>query len=290
MKSNDNFLRIIKNSIYENKLQQVYLFSQLISNDFDEYIKTFINLVNDENFLSFDQITFGNNYYIVNPNNESIAKEEILSAITWATKSAINSKKQKILIIKNIENGSMKSLNSLLKFLENPPFNTIILMTTNQKNNVLKTIKSRSFLIDIKNSFANIYDIDSFLLAYPIAENEELAESKIKLKELNNLILQSNKKPETLIAFLILNFDKANAKKILIYMFIVYEDIYKNLLKSYKYSLLTESELNNKNFSKKNIANIVDLIVESYEIFSKNINFSIQKINFINKLEEIYEL
>ncbi|WP_373439965.1 DNA polymerase III [Metamycoplasma equirhinis] len=290
MKSNDNFLRIIKNSIYENKLQQVYLFSQLISNDFDEYIKIFINLVNDENFLSFDQITFGNNYYIVNPNNESIAKEEILSAITWATKSAINSKKQKILIIKNIENGSMKSLNSLLKFLENPPFNTIILMTTNQKNNVLKTIKSRSFLIDIKNSFANIYDIDSFLLAYPIAENEELAESKIKLKELNNLILQSNKKPETLIAFLILNFDKANAKKILIYMFIVYEDIYKNLLKSYKYSLLTESELNNKNFSKKNIANIVDLIVESYEIFSKNINFSIQKINFINKLEEIYEL
>ncbi|WP_373434801.1 DNA polymerase III [Metamycoplasma equirhinis] len=290
MKSNDNFLRIIKNSIYENKLQQVYLFSQLISNDFDEYIKTFINLVNDENFLSFDQITFGNNYYIVNPNNESIAKEEILSAITWATKSAINSKKQKILIIKNIENGSMKSLNSLLKFLENPPFNTIILMTTNQKNNVLKTIKSRSFLIDIKNSFANIYDIDSFLLAYPIAENEELAESKIKLKELSNLILQSNKKPETLIAFLILNFDKANAKKILIYMFIVYEDIYKNLLKSYKYSLLTESELNNKNFSKKNIANIVDLIVESYEIFSKNINFSIQKINFINKLEEIYEL
>ncbi|WP_373435681.1 hypothetical protein [Metamycoplasma equirhinis] len=290
MKSNDNFLRIIKNSIYENKLQQVYLFSQLISNDFDEYIKTFINLVNDENFLSFDQITFGNNYYIVNPNNESIAKEEILSAITWATKSAINSKKQKILIIKNIENGSMKSLNGLLKFLENPPFNTIILMTTNQKNNVLKTIKSRSFLIDIKNFFANIYDIDSFLLAYPIAENEELAESKIKLKELNNLILQSNKKPETLIAFLILNFDKANAKKILIYMFIVYEDIYKNLLKSYKYSLLTESELNNKNFSKKNIANIVDLIVESYEIFSKNINFSIQKINFINKLEEIYEL
>ncbi|WP_373438358.1 DNA polymerase III [Metamycoplasma equirhinis] len=290
MKSNDNFLRIIKNSIYENKLQQVYLFSQLISNDFDEYIKTFINLVNDENFLSFDQITFGDNYYIVNPNNESIAKEEILSAITWATKSAINSKKQKILIIKNIENGSMKSLNSLLKFLENPPFNTIILMTTNQKNNVLKTIKSRSFLIDIKNSFANIYDIDSFLLAYPIAENEELAESKIKLKELNNLILQSNKKPETLFAFLILNFDKANAKKILIYMFIVYEDIYKNLLKSYKYSLLTESELNNKNFSKKNIANIVDLIVESYEIFSKNINFSIQKINFINKLEEIYEL
>ncbi|WP_373597884.1 hypothetical protein [Metamycoplasma equirhinis] len=290
MKSNDNFLRIIKNSIYENKLQQVYLFSQLISNDFDEYIKTFINLVNDENFLSFDQITFGNNYYIVNPNNESIAKEEILSAITWATKSAIDSKKQKILIIKNIENGSMKSLNSLLKFLENPPFNTIILMTTNQKNNVLKTIKSRSFLIDIKNSFANIYDIDSFLLAYPIAENEELAESKIKLKGLNNLILQSNKKPETLIAFLILNFDKANAKKILIYMFIVYEDIYKNLLKSYKYSLLTESELNNKNFSKKNIANIVDLIVESYEIFSKNINFSIQKINFINKLEEIYEL
>ncbi|WP_373440536.1 DNA polymerase III [Metamycoplasma equirhinis] len=290
MKSNDNFLRIIKNSIYENKLQQVYLFSQLISNDFDEYIKTFINLVNDENFLSFDQITFGNNYYIVNSNNESIAKEEILSAITWATKSAINSKKQKILIIKNIENGSMKSLNSLLKFLENPPFNTIILMTTNQKNNVLKTIKSRSFLIDIKNSFANIYDIDSFLLAYPIAENEELAESKIKLKELNNLILQSNKKPETLIAFLILNFDKANAKKILIYMFIVYEDIYKNLLKSYKYSLLTESELNNKNFSKKNIANIVDLIVESYEIFSKNINFSIQKSNFINKLEEIYEL
>ncbi|TPD99468.1 hypothetical protein R9B83_02205 [Metamycoplasma equirhinis] len=290
MKSNDNFLRIIKNSIYENKLQQVYLFSQLISNDFDEYIKTFINLVNDENFLSFDQITFGDNYYIVNPNNESIAKEEILSAITWATKSAINSKKQKILIIKNIENGSMKSLNSLLKFLENPPFNTIVLMTTNQKNNVLKTIKSRSFLIDIKNSFANIYDIDSFLLAYPIAENEELAESKIKLKELNNLILQSNKKPETLIAFLILNFDKANAKKILIYMFIVYEDIYKNLLKSYKYSLLTESELNNKNFSKKNIANIVDLIVESYEIFSKNINFSIQKINFINKLEEIYEL
>ncbi len=290
MKSNDNFLRIIKNSIYENKLQQVYLFSQLISNDFDEYIKTFINLVNDENFLSFDQITFGNNYYIVNPNNESIAKEEILSAITWATKSAINSKKQKILIIKNIENGSMKSLNSLLKFLENPPFNTIILMTTNQKNNVLKTIKSRSFLIDIKNSFANIYDIDSFLLAYPIAENEELTASKIKLKELNNLILQSNKKPETLIAFLILNFDKANAKKILIYMFIVYEDIYKNLLKSYKYSLLTESELNNKNFSKKNIANIVDLIVESYEIFSKNINFSIQKINFINKLEEIYEL
>lgn len=59
--------------------------------------------------------------------------------------------KKKILFISNIENGTQHSLNSLLKFLENPPYNTIIIMSCNFISQVIKTIKSRAFIIEINH-------------------------------------------------------------------------------------------------------------------------------------------
>ena len=175
------YFDIIKNIIDQNKLSQVYLLSSSPNLDLNKYIVYFINKINNENFDSLKSIKFGELYFLVEGNKKnSIKKDELAEACKDVIESSLTSnKKYKILILKNIENSSISSLNAMLKFLEEPPKNTIILMTTNNKNKVLKTIKSRAFEIKITNK--SITKIDNKYLEFfcQISDNEEF------LKQIN---------------------------------------------------------------------------------------------------------
>ncbi len=88
---------------------------------------------------------------IVDGTKGMIKKDFIIKATEHLTQTAIEAVGKKILYIKNIENANKQSINSLLKFIEEPQPNTFILMTTNDINNVLTTIKSRSQVMKLRS-------------------------------------------------------------------------------------------------------------------------------------------
>ncbi|AZG68920.1 hypothetical protein [Mycoplasma struthionis] len=179
---------MINNAINYQKLNQVYLFSSDTINDFDECLLFFINQINKENFYTLGDIDFGSLYFLINGEDKNIAKEDLVKIQSELEIAPLENNKRKILIIKNIENGTEKSLSSLLKFLEEPPKNTIILMTSVNKKDVLKTIKSRAFNIDIFAEDSELLkqaDVDNFIDLYQneyIFETTKLKKSFMKLK------------------------------------------------------------------------------------------------------------
>ncbi|NQZ29434.1 MAG: DNA polymerase III subunit [Mycoplasmatales bacterium] len=87
---------------------------------------------------------------IVDGTKGMIKKDFIIKATEHLVQTAIESAGKKILYIKNVENANKQSINSLLKFIEEPQPNTFIIMTTNDLNSVLTTIKSRSQTIELR--------------------------------------------------------------------------------------------------------------------------------------------
>ncbi|TNK91358.1 DNA polymerase III subunit delta, partial [Mycoplasmopsis pullorum] len=61
---------------------------------------------------------------------KSISKEELQIVFDKVEYSSIEPDKLKILVIKNIENTSVNAINSILKQIEEPPKNTVILMSS----------------------------------------------------------------------------------------------------------------------------------------------------------------
>ncbi len=96
------------------------------------------------------------NFYLIDINSEKkiIDIFQIRSLISDLNKSNLNSK-PRIVLIDNIENLNINSVNSLLKILEEPPENTYFILISNNKN-VLPTIKSRclnfNIMLDNKTS------------------------------------------------------------------------------------------------------------------------------------------
>ncbi len=96
------------------------------------------------------------NFYLIDINSEKkiIDIFQIRSLISNLNKSNLNSK-PRIVLIDNIENLNINSVNSLLKILEEPPENTYFILISNNKN-VLPTIKSRclnfNIMLDNKTS------------------------------------------------------------------------------------------------------------------------------------------
>jgi len=72
---------------------------------------------------------------------------QIRSLISDLNKSSLNSK-PRIILIDNIENLNINSVNSLLKILEEPPSNTYFILISNNKK-VLPTVKSRCLNFNI---------------------------------------------------------------------------------------------------------------------------------------------
>ncbi|QZX49142.1 DNA polymerase III subunit delta' [Mycoplasma sp. E35C] len=92
------------------------------------------------------QKIINNGYYDlihVNPTNNVIKKQSIIDIQNKFTNTALETRGLKFYIIHQIEKANKESLNSLLKFLEEPKDNTIGILTTRKPYGVLETISSR---------------------------------------------------------------------------------------------------------------------------------------------------
>ena len=140
---------IIDNAFKSNKVPHAYLFVAQDNRDItDEYkfvIQKLISPKEDREPDTYPDLT------VIDGSKGLIKKEFVISAINKLQQTPLDAAGKKILVIRNIENSNKQSINSLLKFIEEPTKDTYILMTTNNLSNVLPTIKSRSQVVKLKN-------------------------------------------------------------------------------------------------------------------------------------------
>ena len=146
--------QIIRNAFEMNKLSHAYIFSAprgvVVNNEPLFLIQSLISenpFGNDElrNVSAYTDLT------IIDGSEKAIVKNSVINAVEKLQQTALDAKGIKILYIKNIDNSNKQSLNSLLKFIEEPQNNTYIVMTTNNLTNVITTIKSRSQIINLRH-------------------------------------------------------------------------------------------------------------------------------------------
>lgn len=151
------------------KLDVAYLLAQSIiegKNDFACETCTTCKRIKEGNYIDFKYI---DGY------DESIKKDDIEKLMTSMYSTALEKAGKKVYIISNINNSSIKVLNMILKFIEDPVNNTYAIFICDDENTLLQTIVSRcqkirfktrdfSFLIDDykKNGFA---EDDAYLLS-----------------------------------------------------------------------------------------------------------------------------
>ncbi|MBI2189920.1 MAG: hypothetical protein HYU49_00055 [Candidatus Levybacteria bacterium] len=99
--------------------------------------------------------------------------------------------KVKAAVIKNAENLTLEAQNALLKSLEEPPDNTIVILTVSNKDLLVSTILSRCKIIELKeddaqlpkNEISQYLDILISLRSYGIGERLKLTQDVGKTKE-----------------------------------------------------------------------------------------------------------
>lgn len=111
----------------------------------DKIIKKYISsIVNNKKYdKQIENYTYSDLIYIDCSKNQ-LKKEDVQNIIKTFSNTGSYDINKKFYIIKNIENSNIQSLNSLLKFLEEPFESVYAILTTNNLNKVLPTIVSRT--------------------------------------------------------------------------------------------------------------------------------------------------
>ena len=146
--------QLIKNAFNSDKVSHAFLFSAPVGSPIEDEPRFLIqSLISEDPFTSNDlrNIESYSDLQIVDGSDGLIKKEFVIDAMSNLSRTALERSGKKILWIKNVENTNKQSLNSLLKFIEEPSDNTHIIMTTNNISQVLNTIKSRSQIISLRD-------------------------------------------------------------------------------------------------------------------------------------------
>lgn len=101
------------------------------------------------------------------PKGEAFSTQDAKDIIENANKKPMLSK-NKIILIKDLDNSSVQAQNKLLKILESPPNNVIFLIYTTNINKVLSTVVSRLIKVDVTP-----FDSKTLRLMFKHYENNE---------------------------------------------------------------------------------------------------------------------
>lgn len=91
-------------------------------------------------------------FIVLDCSKDSLKKEMVENLQEQFNKTSLEKNGSKVYIIHHIENASESSLNSLLKFIEEPSENTTAIFTTNNTKQVLPTILSRCEIMQFRPS------------------------------------------------------------------------------------------------------------------------------------------
>lgn len=93
-------------------------------------------------------ITKDSIFFEITPEKKQYSIENIREIIK---ESSVFHKEKRIYFFKNFHQSSLDAQNAFLKFLEEPPSNTLIILTTDNENKLLPTIISRVKIIRLNN-------------------------------------------------------------------------------------------------------------------------------------------
>lgn len=125
-------------------------------------------------------------FFMLDGSNESIKKDDVQEVVAGFSKTPLEEKGILIYVIHLVENMTVESINSLLKFLEEPGKNTYAILTTQNEARILPTIISRcetirmtlaprSTVLD-EAAMLNVPKEDAELLAYFVNSGELILE------------------------------------------------------------------------------------------------------------------
>lgn len=142
-------------------------------------------------------LRINNNNYVdfiyLDSNLESISKDDAVAIQEKFLLQASEEVGVKLYVIKNLEKANKFVLNSLLKFIEEPPAKTYALFMTCNNNLILNTIRSRSQIILIQDTCdfsSSITKIPENIIKNVFADYDELkmCQTECKLDELYELV------------------------------------------------------------------------------------------------------
>ncbi len=224
-----------------------------------------------------------------------------------------NEASKKVYIFTDIDNMSIPAQNALLKVLEEPPKNVVLILTCTSASSILPTIRSRAQIFSLKPvstndiitflhtnyaenykengvekvkqianaSNGNIGIAVDFLISSDFGElidiTNKLAKSIVNRKEFDILSLTAKISENRQIFSFILGFLKSFLRDSLVYSF-ASED-----LSSHNEMVINLSE----NLSTKQILNLIDVTDKSKDYLDKNVNLSILSSYFCSNLHRI---
>ncbi len=301
-------LKIISNSKINNSFSHAYLFFAEQGVDvFSVAIEAIKIMICDNdkcmNAKTIEELNYPDLLF-VNPENNLITKESIISTIKIMSNTSLLMNKKKILLIKDVDLGNKYSLNSLLKYIEEPSENTHIIMTTNKIDTLLPTIKSRAQNIMVKRE-TTIQIIDDLLSnkvdAKYIRLFANIFPNANKVKELD--YKKFEKTYSNILDALKIGIDNSEKMKMALSLSITKENILHaiSILEYFYYQVQTMIEdkyplfpnydilINKYKKSKINYSEIQNYISIWKKSFINKGNFNLQKENFLIKLVSIYE-
>ncbi|AKA49934.1 hypothetical protein VO56_01535 [Mycoplasmopsis gallinacea] len=298
----------LKNAKANNMLSHLYILEASPILEIHNDLLIFLNELFELNLTSLDPENLAQNLYYIDGKNHKIEKEIVQQFFYNASFRESGNPKEKIILIENIENASLSVLNSMLKNIEEPTDNLVIILTTNNINKVLPTIISRAQVIKIiPENPVNIYNQINFLddnihkiLCSLSFDNFEKLQNfsfnnKIDsiLSEFLVAIQNSTKNKEYLYLYLTKKLTKENwvLNKFLLKTIIV---LVKQTWNFYPFNVRKSeieklNKLSNKlNEAIKNPFLIIETIEKFFTKAKKELNFNISKENFLIEIMECY--
>ena len=300
-KNNPIAFKILDNAFNNNKVPHAYLFSasngQEIKNESLYLIQRLISKNELRDPLSYSDLI------IISGTEKLIKKEFISQALIDLSQTPLDSAGIKILLIENIENSNKQSINSLLKFLEDPTKDTYIIMTTNQISSVLETIRSRSQIIKLRpikkeklsNNLQNLGIEQKF--AHPISAISSSVEVANKIykdnfKEIYEdiiIFLNSSIKDKNNIVLLLSRILTKKSSKIIVSLL---REFFNDIWRIKEITTITfksqEKLIEEYLSSDFNYQKAIKELSHFEVMLSKNVNFDLFKNKLLINLEECY--
>ncbi|MDZ7293746.1 AAA family ATPase [Mycoplasmopsis pulmonis] len=218
-------IKYIDNLDKTNKISHSYIIKSSANVDLNYYVLYFVNKLLKLKLENLNKDTLPINVLLLE--EDDVSKENLIISLKKLSLSPIVGGQKKILIIKDIEKSSKQMINALLKTLEEPSPNVVILLVTNNFHSIISTIRSRCQIIAV--SQPDIQELKSFVktlnyqsefekIYLEIYKNKDDLAKMINLendnliKDFIKAIGQSKKSKYNLVLFLEKNLNKKNCQ------------------------------------------------------------------------------
>ena len=302
-KNNPVVYSILKNAIKTNKLHHSYIFAAETGVQIkDEPLFLIQTLISKDgkmdNPLKYPDL------FVIKGTNGVIKKEDIVSTIEALNETSLDSRGYKFVMIENIEQANVQSLNSLLKFIEEPTPNTYFLITTNNVQSLLPTIQSRSQVLKVNNASKHnlieelLEDGISKKFAYILANISESKKEALKIyskdfKDNYNILVETMKSAINSKSYVFVNLSPIINKRAYLPFMLMFREFVSDIWKvaeSQPISFINEEELL-KRYSlaqfdfPKALSAISDFILKQ----RYHVNFDLYKSKLLMEIMECYE-